>query len=65
MACGQETWTLVVAPRSRWAGHFLLSLGTFINLTKATYGSHNHASYARGLVRKPGTCQNARLHGEG
>lgn len=36
MACGQEMWTLVVAPRSRWAGHFLMSLGTFINLTKVS-----------------------------
>lgn len=36
MACGQEMWTLVVAPRSRWAGHFLMSLGTFINLSKAS-----------------------------
>lgn len=29
------------------------------------YGSQNHASYARGLVQKPRTCQNARLRGEG
>lgn len=64
-ASGQEMWTLVAAPRDRWAGHFLLSLNTFTDLTKATCGRQYHAPYPRGLVRKPGTCQNAMPRGEG